>query len=140
MQSNSKKSFAYDPLLLLQRHTNANRGLKQQPDHVVRLLLVLLTESTSLFREIGDSHRLSRTPIQRCSKSFPRCIEPSSGTLALILFVLRHPASAQVTKNWVAQLQAEVESKLSKEHIEAVEQSHFTKQLDEFVHHALDRI
>jgi hypothetical protein len=66
------------------------------------------------------------------------CQQASPRTLEVILYILQHPASDQETKNWANRLRAEVESKLSREEIDAVEQSTGTEHLDRLVHQALD--
>ena len=57
----------------------------------------------------------------------------SKGTLELILYVLQHPSSSQETKNPVARLRAELESRLTQEEIEAAQQRAGSMSLDELV-------
>ena len=57
----------------------------------------------------------------------------SQENLELVLYILQHPASTQETKKLAAQLQAELESKLPPEQVEAAEQNTELKGLDEFV-------
>lgn len=61
----------------------------------------------------------------------------SQERLELVIYILQHPASAQETKDLAAKLQDEIEVKLSKEEIEAAQQSAVSKSLDEVVHQAL---
>jgi predicted ATPase/DNA-binding SARP family transcriptional activator len=134
------------------------------------------TESANLFRDMSDSHRLSRTlnhqglnflalnqsddaqkaflaalslaserglvPVELYALSGLAALETrqqaSQRTLELVLYILQHPASDQETKNWANRLRAELESKLSREEIDTVEQSTGTEHMGGLVHHALD--
>jgi predicted ATPase/DNA-binding SARP family transcriptional activator len=57
----------------------------------------------------------------------------SEATLALALYIFRHPASAQEIKSRAAKLKAELQAKLTAGQIELAEQRARSKNLDEFV-------
>jgi tetratricopeptide (TPR) repeat protein len=57
----------------------------------------------------------------------------SQETFELALYVVRHPASTQETKNLAEQLQMQIVAKLAPEQIVAAEQNRGMKSLDEFV-------
>jgi DNA-binding SARP family transcriptional activator/predicted ATPase len=64
----------------------------------------------------------------------------SQETLELVNYILQHQAGTQEAKNLAAQLQAELESKLSLKKIKAAEQHARTRSLDEFVRQALANV
>jgi predicted ATPase/transcriptional regulator with XRE-family HTH domain len=59
--------------------------------------------------------------------------QASQETFGLVLYIGQHPASTQEARNLAAQLQMELETKLSAVQIEAAEQNIALKGLDEFV-------
>lgn len=63
----------------------------------------------------------------------------SQGTLELVLYILQHPASSQDTKNLAVRLQAEIESRLTQEEIEAAQECVGSMGLDELVRQFMDK-
>ena len=63
--------------------------------------------------------------------------EVNSNLLALVCFILQHPASAQETKNLAAKLQLQLEVRLLPQDVEVARQSAGWRRLDEFVHEFL---
>jgi len=63
--------------------------------------------------------------------------ETSQETLELVLYILRHPACAQETKDLAAHLQVELETRLSKGEIETAQLRAGAVNLDELVHQYL---
>jgi tetratricopeptide (TPR) repeat protein len=61
------------------------------------------------------------------------------GTLEIVLYILKHPSSAQETKDLAEGLQVELESRLSKEEIEAAQQGVGSKSLEEIIPQILTR-
>lgn len=61
----------------------------------------------------------------------------SQGTLERVLHILQHPSCTQETRDLAARLRVELESRLSKEEIEAAQQQVGSKSLDELVHQFL---
>ena len=57
----------------------------------------------------------------------------SQDTFELALYVVRHPASTQETKNLAEQLKRQIIARLPPEQVEAAEQNIGMKSLDEFV-------
>lgn len=65
--------------------------------------------------------------------------EGDEGTLALVCYILEHPASAQETKDIADRLRVELESRLAQDEIDTAHQSASSRSLDEFVGWALAR-
>ena len=65
--------------------------------------------------------------------------EGDQATLALVCYILQHPASSQETKDIADRLRVELESRLTQDEIDAAHQSAPSRSLDEFAGWALAR-
>ena len=63
----------------------------------------------------------------------------SQGTLELVLYILQQPSNFQETKDLAARLQAELESRLTREEIEAAQERVGSMDLDELVRQVMDK-